>query len=55
MNSSKAALEKQKLAYIFNRDSSMHLSVSSPLEAPSANTILFSLAALDTGTANPQV
>lgn len=48
-----AAVEKQKLVYIFNRDGSSKLTISSPLEAHKANTINFSVVAVDVGYDNP--
>ncbi|KAG8058068.1 hypothetical protein GUJ93_ZPchr0002g23542 [Zizania palustris] len=48
-----AALEKQKLVYVLNRDAAARLTISSPLEAHKSNTITFSLTALDCGFGNP--
>ncbi|KAG2555075.1 hypothetical protein PVAP13_9KG549900 [Panicum virgatum] len=48
-----AALEKQKLVYVLNRDAAARLTISSPLEAHKSNTITFSLTALDCGFDNP--
>jgi len=48
-----AAVEKQKLVYIFNRDGASKLTISSPLEAHKANTINFSIVAVDVGYDNP--
>jgi splicing factor 3B subunit 3 len=48
-----AAVEKQKFVYILNRDLDQNLTISSPLEAHKANTILYSLVALDVGFENP--
>jgi splicing factor 3B subunit 3 len=48
-----AAIEKQKFVYIFNRDSDQKLTISSPLEAHKANTIVYDLGALDVGFENP--
>ena len=45
-----AAVEKQKLVYIFNRDGASKLTISSPLEAHKANTIIFSVVAVDVVT-----
>ena len=39
--------------YIFNRDASANLTISSPLEAHKANTIHFSIVAVDVGFDNP--
>jgi splicing factor 3B subunit 3 len=52
---SQAALEKQKLVYLLSGDSAGSLNVSSPLEAHSSNSILFSATALDVGNNNPIV
>lgn len=48
-----AALEKQKLVYILNRDSAARLTISSPLEAHKAHTIVFALCGVDVGFENP--
>ncbi|KAJ1927861.1 pre-mRNA-splicing factor rse1 [Tieghemiomyces parasiticus] len=48
-----AAVEKQKLAYILNRDATAALTISSPLEAHRAHTLVFSCVALDVGFENP--
>lgn len=48
-----AAIEKQKFVYILNRDLDQKLTISSPLEAHKANTIVYSLVALDVGYDNP--
>jgi splicing factor 3B subunit 3 len=48
-----AALEKQKLVYIMNRDSATNLTVSSPLEAHKSHTILHSCVGVDVGFENP--
>jgi hypothetical protein len=34
-----AAVEKQKFVYVFNRDASANLTISSPLEAHKSNTV----------------
>jgi len=47
------ATEKQKLVYILNRDSGARLTISSPLEAHKAHTILFSVVGVDVGFENP--
>ncbi|PRP81374.1 hypothetical protein PROFUN_11061 [Planoprotostelium fungivorum] len=47
------AVEKQKLVYILNRDSAAKLTISSPLEAHKAHTILFTVTGLDVGFENP--
>ncbi|KAJ2895181.1 hypothetical protein MKZ38_006846 [Zalerion maritima] len=48
-----AALEKNKLVYVLNRNSQAELTISSPLEAHKPGTLVFSLVALDVGYANP--
>jgi Mono-functional DNA-alkylating methyl methanesulfonate N-term len=48
-----AAVEKQKLVYILNRDSAARLTISSPLEAHKAHTIVFSMCGVDVGFENP--
>ena len=48
-----AAIEKQKFVYILNRDLDQKLTISSPLEAHKANTIVYTLVALDVGFDNP--
>lgn len=48
-----AAVEKQKLVYIMNRDSAAHLTISSPLEAHKSHTIVSAIASLDVGFENP--
>ncbi|ORZ14502.1 CPSF A subunit region-domain-containing protein [Absidia repens] len=47
------AVEKQKLVYILNRDSSAHLTISSPLEAHKSHTIHHDIVGLDVGFENP--
>jgi len=47
------AMEKQKLVYVLNRDTSANLTISSPLEAHKNHTLCFSIAALDCGFENP--
>jgi splicing factor 3B subunit 3 len=47
------ALEKQKMVYVFNRDSSARVTISSPLEAHKSNTLCFDLCAVDNGFDNP--
>ncbi|KAF2070066.1 hypothetical protein CYY_008612 [Polysphondylium violaceum] len=47
------AIEKQKLVYILNRDSTAKLTISSPLEAHKAHTIVFSMCGVDVGFENP--
>jgi splicing factor 3B subunit 3 len=46
-------IEKMKFVYILNRDSENKLTISSPLEAHKAHTILFDMVALDAGYDNP--
>ncbi len=48
-----AAPEKQKFVYVMNRDASNNLTISSPLEAHKAHTLLFDAVGLDTGFDNP--
>ncbi|OBT67773.1 hypothetical protein VE03_03490 [Pseudogymnoascus sp. 23342-1-I1] len=48
-----AAVEKNKLVYVFNRNSQAELTISSPLEAHHYGALVFSLVALDVGYANP--
>lgn len=48
-----SAIEKQKLVYILNRDSAARLTISSPLEAHKAHTIVFSMCGVDVGFENP--
>ena len=47
------AIEKQKLVYIFNRDNTGKITVTSPLEAHKANTICHGIAGVDVGYDNP--
>eukprot|EP00727_Mastigamoeba_balamuthi_P006206 m51a1_g2204 putative splicing factor 3b subunit 3-like (1210) ;mRNA; r:168623-173209 len=48
-----AAVEKQKLVYVLNRDAKSNLTISSPLEAHKAHTVLFGLCGVDVGFDNP--
>jgi splicing factor 3B subunit 3 len=48
-----AAVEKQKLVYVMNRDASNRLTVSSPLECHRANTITYSVVGVDVHFDNP--
>ena len=48
-----SATEKQKFVYILNRDSDNKLTISSPLEAHKAHTIIFDIAGVDVGYENP--
>ncbi|MGH0143997.1 UNVERIFIED_CONTAM: hypothetical protein FKN15_014899 [Acipenser sinensis] len=47
------ALEKQKLVYILNRDAAARLTISSPLEAHKANTLVYHVVGVDVGFENP--
>lgn len=47
------AIEKQKLAYILNRDDQGRLTISSPLEAHKSNTLVYHIVGVDVGYANP--
>ncbi|WAR13629.1 LOW QUALITY PROTEIN: SF3B3-like protein [Mya arenaria] len=47
------AVEKQKLVYILNRDAQARLTISSPLEAHKANTLVFHCTGVDVGFENP--
>ena len=46
------AIEKQKFVYVFNMDGE-HLTISSPLEGHTQNTIVYSMIGLDVGFDNP--
>lgn len=48
-----AAVEKQKLVYVMNRDASSNLTISSPLEAHKACTIVLDVCGVDVGFENP--
>mmetsp|Transcript_10418 Transcript_10418/g.21427 ORF Transcript_10418/g.21427 Transcript_10418/m.21427 type:complete len:669 (+) Transcript_10418:121-2127(+) len=48
-----AAVEKQKLVYVMNRDSGGRTTISSPLEAHKSSTITFDVKAIDVGFDNP--
>ncbi|CAB4062004.1 SF3B3 [Lepeophtheirus salmonis] len=48
-----AAIEKQKLVYILNRDSQARLTISSPLEAHKSCTLLYHVVGVDVGFENP--
>jgi len=50
-----AAIEKQKLVYVLNRDAAAKLTISSPLEAHQGHTVCYSVVGLDVGFSNPQV
>lgn len=47
------AIEKQKLAFILNRDSEARLTISSPLEAHKSNTLTYHMVGVDVGFENP--
>ncbi|XP_069113923.1 splicing factor 3B subunit 3 [Argopecten irradians] len=47
------AVEKQKLVYILNRDAQARLTISSPLEAHKANTLVYHMVGVDVGFENP--
>lgn len=48
-----AAVEKNKLVYILNRDTATNLTISSPLEAHRNQSILFAITGVDVGFENP--
>lgn len=48
-----AAIEKQKIVYIFNRDAQARLTISSPLEAHKSYNITFNIVGMDVGFENP--
>ena len=48
-----AAVEKQKLVYVMNRDGDDKVTISSPLEAHKASTITFDVVGVDVGFDNP--
>ena len=49
------ALEKQKMVYVMNRDSSSNrLTISSPLEAHKASMLAFAMCGVDVGYENPK-
>lgn len=47
------AIEKQKFAYVLNRDAEENLTISSPLEAHKSSFATFALSSLDVGFENP--
>jgi splicing factor 3B subunit 3 len=47
------AVEKQKFVYILNRDTANKLTISSPLEAHKAHTLVYGLIGVDVGFDNP--
>lgn len=51
--STAGAIEKQKLVYILNRDAAARLTISSPLEAHKANTLVYHVVGVDVGFENP--
>ncbi|CAK5281320.1 unnamed protein product, partial [Mycena citricolor] len=48
-----SAVEKSKFVYILNRDAAANLTISSPLEAHKANTIIHHIVGVDVGFENP--
>ncbi|KAH7980736.1 hypothetical protein HPB49_018772 [Dermacentor silvarum] len=48
-----AAVEKQKLVYILNRDAAARLTISSPLEAHKSSTLVYHCVGVDVGFENP--
>lgn len=48
-----ASVEKNKLVYVLNRNAQAELTISSPLEAHKAQTLVYALTALDVGYENP--
>ncbi|KAG0434967.1 hypothetical protein HPB47_018757 [Ixodes persulcatus] len=48
-----AAVEKQKLVYILNRDAAARLTISSPLEAHKSSTLVYHAVGVDVGFENP--
>jgi splicing factor 3B subunit 3 len=48
-----AAIEKQKLVYIMNRDAQARLTISSPLEAHKSYSVCFATTNVDVGFENP--
>ncbi|KAI1816792.1 pre-mRNA-splicing factor rse-1 [Poronia punctata] len=48
-----AAVEKNKLVYVLNRNAQAELTISSPLEAHKPGTVVLAMTALDVGYANP--
>eukprot|EP00118_Oscarella_pearsei_P025484 m.308260 g.308260 ORF g.308260 m.308260 type:complete len:1220 (+) comp43647_c0_seq1:82-3741(+) len=47
------AIEKQKFVYILNRDAAARLTISSPLEAHKAHTLVYAMVGVDVGFENP--
>jgi splicing factor 3B subunit 3 len=48
-----AAIEKNKLVYVLNRNAQAELTISSPLEAHKPGVLVYAMVALDVGYANP--
>lgn len=48
-----ASVEKNKLVYVLNRDSSANVTISSPLEAHTPRTIVYDVQSVDVGYENP--
>ena len=48
-----AAVEKQKLVYVLNRDTNNRLTISSPLEAHKSSTVCHTIVGVDVGYENP--
>lgn len=48
-----ASVEKNKLVYVLNRNAQAELTISSPLEAHKAQTLVFAMMGLDVGYENP--
>jgi splicing factor 3B subunit 3 len=48
-----SAVEKQKFVYVLNRDAAARLTISSPLEAHKAHTLVFHTVGMDVGYDNP--
>lgn len=48
-----ASVEKNKLVYVLNRNAQADLTISSPLEAHKAQTLVFAMVAMDVGYENP--
>lgn len=48
-----ASVEKNKLVYVLNRDSSANVTISSPLEAHTPRTLVYDIQSVDVGYENP--
>ncbi|KZF24133.1 hypothetical protein L228DRAFT_252598 [Xylona heveae TC161] len=48
-----ASVEKNKLVYVLNRNAQAELTISSPLEAHKAQTLVFAMVGMDVGYENP--